>query len=140
MGEPRCPKCGGYLYQGWHTLCPGKSIGEVADEAICIMTGALRRELAEAAPFMAALKTRHNGYDPAAAAMFPDGPPATPEIALDELLAEERAVVESELTVVKGQLSEALGGEGALTPAARAAAAQAARRRDSIMFKEPGHD
>ena len=46
---PNCPKCRGYLYQGrnntlWHTNIPGESVGREADDAICLMTGSLRKE------------------------------------------------------------------------------------------------
>ena len=44
-GNRTCPKCGGYLYNGWHTNVPGKTIGREADETICLMTGALREEV-----------------------------------------------------------------------------------------------
>ena len=44
----KCPKCDGYLYGSWHTNIPGASIGREADDAICLMTGMLRHQLAQA--------------------------------------------------------------------------------------------
>jgi hypothetical protein len=48
MADEKCPKCGGYLYRGWHTNCPGEALGKVADDVICTMTGPLREQLAAA--------------------------------------------------------------------------------------------
>ena len=60
--EKKCPKCHGYLYRdGWHTNCPGESIGREADETICIMTQPLRLEIEKLQKIIDSLKNRMYG-------------------------------------------------------------------------------
>jgi hypothetical protein len=74
---------------------------------------ALRKERDEAVPFMLALKERHNGYDKASReAMAPYiKEPATPKLAIDELLGEERSLIRRERDVEVDQLRDALEAE-----------------------------
>ncbi len=57
---------------------------------------ALEAQLAEALPFLEAVKARHNGYDPQFCAELGVSQPATPVEALDELLKEGASMATGE--------------------------------------------
>ena len=85
MADDKCPKCGAVMADQ----------PDDQDDIVCTRTGGpecLRRQLAEAKPYMNALRNRHNGYKAEYREAMPDfKEPATPEQALDELIEEANA-------------------------------------------------
>ena len=93
-----------YCFQERIAPMPIKVMSEIcpADEAHCTCVPILRRELAEAKPFMDAVKSLHNGYsgDP----LFEI--PKNPRAAIKQLVGEAEALGLAESKLYKAELAE----------------------------------